>query len=150
MGNAAIYARGEIEHLVFERIRGERPAVAKDYRFAGSPILVVNLRAVFGRNRTHGFPLPRVFEGNDDRHKGTGLGVSCCGLFHLLLMKDRPELDQVSACDCSTQSPDISARVVARLDWLSRAGCEYRKARSLGNDRADGDVVRDVDCPTND
>src|SRR5258708_5094212 len=54
MRYAAISARGEIEHLVFERIRGQRPAVAEDHWLPGAPVLVVNLRSVFGRKRTHG------------------------------------------------------------------------------------------------
>jgi CheY-like chemotaxis protein len=54
MGDAAISVRGEIEHLVFERIRGERPAVAEDHRLPGASVFVINLRAVFGCERTHG------------------------------------------------------------------------------------------------
>ena len=49
MRDAAIAARGEKEHLVFKRIRGERPAVAEDHRLPGAPVVVVNLRAVLGR-----------------------------------------------------------------------------------------------------
>src|ERR1700737_3277395 len=60
MRDAAISARSEKEHLVFERIRGERPAVAEDHRLPGAPVVVVNLRAVSGCDRAHGafsFPL---------------------------------------------------------------------------------------------
>ncbi len=39
------------EHLVFKCIRGERPAVAEDHGLSRAPIVVVNLRAVFGRDR---------------------------------------------------------------------------------------------------
>src|SRR5258708_34934789 len=55
MRNAAIAARCEKEHLVFERIRGERPAMAENYRLPCAPVVVVNLRAVFGRDRAHPF-----------------------------------------------------------------------------------------------
>ena len=54
MGDAAISVRRQEEHLVFEGIRGKRPTVAEDHRLPGAPVLVVNLRAVFGRERTHG------------------------------------------------------------------------------------------------
>src|SRR5580692_8632865 len=53
MGDAAISARGEEEHLVFESVRAERPSVAEDHRRSGAPVLVVNLRAVFGCERAH-------------------------------------------------------------------------------------------------
>jgi hypothetical protein len=43
-----------MEHLVFKRIRAERPAMAEDHRLSGTPVFVVDLRAVFGRERTHG------------------------------------------------------------------------------------------------
>src|SRR5260221_3240333 len=54
MRDAAISTRCEKEHLVFERIRRERPTVAEDHRLPGAPVFVVNLRAVFGCERTHG------------------------------------------------------------------------------------------------
>jgi hypothetical protein len=53
MCDASISARGEIEHLVFERICGERPAMAEDHRLPGAPVLVIDLRAVSGRDRAH-------------------------------------------------------------------------------------------------
>src|SRR6202048_2762115 len=52
--DAAIAARGEEKHLVVECNRGERPAVAEDHRLPGAPIFVVNLRAVFSCEGTHG------------------------------------------------------------------------------------------------
>src|SRR5258708_30822719 len=54
MGDAAISVRGEIEHLVFERIRGERPAAAEDHWLPPAPVFVINFRAAFGREPTHG------------------------------------------------------------------------------------------------
>src|SRR5262245_64042830 len=53
MRDAAITARSEKEHLVLERICGERPAVAEDYRLPPTPVVVVNLRAVLSSDRTH-------------------------------------------------------------------------------------------------
>src|SRR5258707_1938010 len=54
MRDAAIAMRSEIEHLVFERICGERPAMTENHRLPGAPVLVVNLRTVFGCEGTHG------------------------------------------------------------------------------------------------
>src|SRR5262245_50779161 len=53
MCDTAISARSEKEHLVLERICGERPAVAEDYRLPRTPVVVVNLRTVLGSDRTH-------------------------------------------------------------------------------------------------
>src|SRR5207245_9543491 len=54
MGDASIAARSEIEHLVFKSIRGERPAVTENDGLSFAPIVVIDLRAVFGRDRAHG------------------------------------------------------------------------------------------------
>src|SRR5271154_6266691 len=51
---ATITVRGREEHLVFEHIRGKRPAVAENHRLPRTPVIVINLRAIFGRERTHG------------------------------------------------------------------------------------------------
>ena len=56
MGDAAVAAGGQKEHLVFPGIRAERPAMAEDYGLSAAPVLVVDLRAVFGRDRGHGMP----------------------------------------------------------------------------------------------
>jgi hypothetical protein len=53
MGNAPVPARGEEEHLVFERVAGQGPAVAEHDRLPLSPVTVVDLRAVFRGNRRH-------------------------------------------------------------------------------------------------
>ncbi len=50
MGNASISPGGQKEHLVLKGIRGERPAMTENDRLSLSPVLVVNLRAVFGRD----------------------------------------------------------------------------------------------------
>jgi hypothetical protein len=55
MGNTAVAARGQEEHLVFKGVRTERPAVAEDHRLPGAPILVVDLRTVRRRDRAHCF-----------------------------------------------------------------------------------------------
>ena len=43
MGDAAIAARRQKEHLVLEGVRAERPAVAEDDRLSAAPVLVVDL-----------------------------------------------------------------------------------------------------------
>jgi hypothetical protein len=51
--NAAVTVRGQEEHLVFERIAGQWPAVAEDYWLSLSPVPVIELRAVFRGDRAH-------------------------------------------------------------------------------------------------
>ena len=51
MGDAAIAARREEEHLVLEGVGAERPAMAEDDRLSRAPVLVVNLRPVLGGDR---------------------------------------------------------------------------------------------------
>src|SRR5262245_40817580 len=53
MGDATVPARGQKEHLVLEGIGAERPSVTEDDRLPFAPILVVDLRAVFGDYRRH-------------------------------------------------------------------------------------------------
>ena len=43
MSDAPVSARSQKEHLVFEGIRGKRPAVTKDHRLTIAPIVVINL-----------------------------------------------------------------------------------------------------------
>ena len=54
MGNAAIAVGGQEQHLSLPAIRIERPAVAEHHRLSCAPVLVVDLRAVFRRDRAHG------------------------------------------------------------------------------------------------
>jgi hypothetical protein len=54
MSDAAVTVCGQKKHLVFKRIRTERPAVAENNRLAGAPILEVDLCSVFGSNDIHG------------------------------------------------------------------------------------------------
>lgn len=54
MSDGAETMGGEKHHLIFPGVGTQRPAMAKDDGLAHAPILVVNLRAVFGRNRAHG------------------------------------------------------------------------------------------------
>ena len=56
VGDAAIPLRRQKEHLVLEGVARERPAVAEDDRLSGAPVLVIDLRAVFGGNGAHGSP----------------------------------------------------------------------------------------------
>ena len=51
--NAAISVRGQKNHLVFPGIRAQRPAVAENNRLSRAPVLVVDLRAVFGGDCCH-------------------------------------------------------------------------------------------------
>ena len=50
MGDAAIAMRRQKEHLVFERIRRKRPAVAEDDGLSFARILVINFGTVLGCN----------------------------------------------------------------------------------------------------
>jgi hypothetical protein len=54
MGDDAIAAIEEEQHLRVPVIRRQRPAMAKDDRLPLSPILVEDLDAVFGSNKWHG------------------------------------------------------------------------------------------------
>jgi hypothetical protein len=53
MGDAAIAALRQKQHLIVPGIRAQGPPVAEDHGLSRTPILVVNLRAVFGRDRRH-------------------------------------------------------------------------------------------------
>ncbi len=54
VGDAAVAALGEEEHLVFERVGRQRPAVAEHDRLPAAPVLVVDLGAVLGGEGRHG------------------------------------------------------------------------------------------------
>jgi hypothetical protein len=54
MGDAAVSVVTEEEHLVFPGVRAQRPAKAEDDGLPRPPVLVIDLRAVFGRDRWHG------------------------------------------------------------------------------------------------
>ncbi len=51
--DAAVSARGQKEHLVFKGIRGKRPAVTEDNGLSATPVVVIDLRAVFRRDGVH-------------------------------------------------------------------------------------------------
>src|ERR1700686_2534157 len=53
MRDDSITLLAEEQHLSVPVVRGERPAVTENYGLALSPILVVNVRAVFCRERRH-------------------------------------------------------------------------------------------------
>src|SRR6185369_4197544 len=53
MSNAAISAVGEKQHLIFKRVRTQGPAMTEYDRLSHPPVLVVNARAVFGRDCRH-------------------------------------------------------------------------------------------------
>jgi hypothetical protein len=47
-GDATIVVGGQIEHLVFSGVRAQRSAVAEDYGLTSFPVVVIDLRAIFG------------------------------------------------------------------------------------------------------
>src|SRR6266850_6096304 len=49
--DAAVTFGTQKQHLVFPGVRAQRPAMAEDNRLSFTPVLVVDLRSVFGRNR---------------------------------------------------------------------------------------------------
>jgi hypothetical protein len=49
--DAPIPVLPEKHHLVFPRIGRQRPPVAEDHRLPGAPVLEVDLRPVFHRDR---------------------------------------------------------------------------------------------------
>src|SRR2546422_11411365 len=53
VGDAAISAGGQIEHLVLGSVRAERPAMAENDGLSTAPVLEIDLRAVFGRDGVH-------------------------------------------------------------------------------------------------
>src|SRR6266540_3505698 len=53
MSDAAVAARGEKEHLVFEGIGAERSSMAENHRLPHAPILVINRSTVLRGNRAH-------------------------------------------------------------------------------------------------
>ena len=55
MGDTAITALRQKEHLILECIRAQRPAVAEDNRLSLAPVVVIDLRSIFCRDRTHTF-----------------------------------------------------------------------------------------------
>ena len=60
--DTAIALRSEEEHLVFEGVRTQRPAMAEDNGLPRTPIVVINSRAIRGGDRAHGFALRVVGE----------------------------------------------------------------------------------------
>src|SRR5882762_5101106 len=53
MGDTSISAFSQKQHLIIPGIRAQGPPVAEDHWLSRTPILVVNLRAVLGRNCRH-------------------------------------------------------------------------------------------------
>src|SRR6185503_6202008 len=54
--DATASVRSQEEHLIFESIRRERPAMAKDNRLTSAPVFVIDPRPVPGSNRRHTKP----------------------------------------------------------------------------------------------
>ncbi len=53
VGDAAVAAGRQEEHLVLKSVRTQRPAVAKDYWLSGSPVIEIDLRTVLRLDCTH-------------------------------------------------------------------------------------------------
>src|SRR5207244_1657968 len=51
--DAAVAAVGQEQHLVFKRVRAQWPAMTEDYRLSFAPVLVIDLRAIFCRDRAY-------------------------------------------------------------------------------------------------
>jgi hypothetical protein len=51
--DAAESPRREEEHLRIPVVRAERPAVTEDHRLSAAPVLVIDLRPVFGGDGAH-------------------------------------------------------------------------------------------------
>src|SRR6266568_2558933 len=54
MGDAAVAAGNQKEHLVFPGVRAQRPAMTEDHGLSAAPVLVIDLRAVLGSDCGHG------------------------------------------------------------------------------------------------
>src|SRR5581483_7168099 len=54
VGDAAVGARGQIEHMVLEGVAAEGPTVAEDDGLTLAPVLVIDLGAVLRGDRAHG------------------------------------------------------------------------------------------------
>src|SRR6202040_1455149 len=53
MGDHPIAMMQEEQHLVIPVVRAERPTMAENYRLSVTPVLVVDLYTVFGRDSGH-------------------------------------------------------------------------------------------------
>src|SRR6202051_1673850 len=53
VGDTSISTGRKEEHLIFKRIRRERPAMTEYHGLSAAPVLIVDLRAIFGGNRAH-------------------------------------------------------------------------------------------------
>jgi hypothetical protein len=60
VGDAAVALRGEEEHLVFEGIGRQRPAMAEHDGLPSSPILIVDFCAILGGEHRHWFDTPKL------------------------------------------------------------------------------------------
>src|SRR4029077_8167285 len=53
MGDAAISAACQKQHLIFPGIRVQRPPVTKDHGLSSAPVLVINLSSILRGDRRH-------------------------------------------------------------------------------------------------
>ena len=68
VGYAAVASRGEVEHLIFERIGAEGPPMAEHDGLAATPILDVDVRVILGFDVGHELKSP-VYVGEERRPK---------------------------------------------------------------------------------
>src|ERR1044071_2317529 len=54
MRDAPVTMRRQKKHLVLKRISAQRPAMTENHRLSAAPVLVIDLRAVFGGDCRHG------------------------------------------------------------------------------------------------
>jgi len=70
MGDAAIAARGEEEHLVLESVRAERPAMAEHDGLPRAPVVEIDFSPVLGGDRAHVFLLTLAWHPPSDERLG--------------------------------------------------------------------------------
>jgi hypothetical protein len=73
VGDGAVAVLGQEEHLILPGVAIERPAVAEDYGLSFTPVFVIDLGAVFGRD-------PGAALGRVRLHRPTSLFVGGCRL----------------------------------------------------------------------
>jgi hypothetical protein len=60
-GDAPISIRRHKEHLILKGVGGKRPTVIENDRLSGTPIFVIHIHAIFGRDNTHIYLLMNLY-----------------------------------------------------------------------------------------
>jgi hypothetical protein len=151
MGDAAIAARGQEEHLVLERVGAERPAMAENNGLTLAPIIVVDLRAVLGGDRGHRVRpfLYRVGVGPLDirwaRRRVAPVSVFFTGLSPAQAVQS-VSLPAGVAVATSSHATIPSSTVVAGHGWA--AGDPGGRPHGLRDDRKDRAEERSMVSPS--